>query len=526
MHDLWSKILLHLHGAWRMRWLAVTVAWLVALVGWAVVWAMPNTYVASAQVYVDTESMLRPLLSGLAVGTDVRSDVNMMSTVMLSRPNLERVARDTDLYLRAPSPQDFDVLVRSLTQKIQLTSNGRDSTYAISYGDTDRQMALRVVQTLLNTFVEDTLGIKKDDSATTQRFLQEQITAYETKLRQAEERLADFKRKNVGLMPGQTGDYYTRLQTALTNVETLQAKYHQLSERRAELERQVQGEEPTFGIIEPHKTGPNDAKIADLKRQLDQLLLQYTEKHPQVIAIKEQITRLEEDNAKGVSSSGPAGGEADPQKLALRALDINPVYQSIRASLSQTDADLAELRGEIAEQQNQVAQLRSRVNTAPEIEAQLAQLNRDYEVNKAQYTALVQRLESARLSEHAEQSTEKIKFRIVEPPFVPRTPSGPKRVLLLSLVLVLALGAAAGTVLLLDSARPAFATRAMLQEVTGLPVLGSLSKVTTALAGPWYRRQGPLVSASIGLLVAAYVFNLWAAANWLFGAVQVAGPAP
>jgi polysaccharide chain length determinant protein (PEP-CTERM system associated) len=523
MHDLWSKVLLHLHGAWRMRWLAVTIAWLVALVGWAVVWAMPNTYVASAQVYVDTESMLRPLLTGLAVGTDVRSDVNMMSTVMLSRPNLERVARETDLYLRAENPQDFDALVRTLTQKIQLMSNGRDSTYTIAYPDTDRQMALRVVQTLLNTFVEDTLHIKRDDSATTQQFLQEQIAAYEGKLRLAEERLADFKRKNLGLMPGQTGDYYTRLQTALTNVETLQAKYQQLSERKADLERQVQGEEPTFGIIEPHKSGPNDAKIADLKRRRDQLLLQYTEKHPEVMAIEEQIAQLEKEGASGTASSAPL--EADPQRLALRALDINPVYQSIRISLSQTEAELAELRGEIAAQQNQVALLRSRVNTAPEIEANLAQLNRDYEVNKAQYTALLQRLESARLSEHAEQSTEKIKFRIVEPPFVPRTPSGPKRILLLSLVLVLAMGAAAGTALLLDSARPAFSTRARLQEVTGLPVLGSLSKVTEALARPWYRRQGSLVSASLGLLVVAYVVNLWAAQSWMIGALRVAGAA-
>jgi polysaccharide chain length determinant protein (PEP-CTERM system associated) len=276
-----------------LRWLAVIVAWGVALVGWAVVWTLPNTYQATARVFVDTESILKPLLSGLAVPTDVRSDVNMMSTVMLSRPNLERVARETDLYLRADNAQDLDLLVRSLSRQIVLTSKGSDNTYNIAYEDTDRQMALRVVQTLLNTFVEDTLGIKRDDSARAQRFLEEQIAIYETRLGEAENKLADFKQKNLGLMPGQTGDYYTRLQTARTELEKLQARQRQLTQRRDDLARQLEGEEPTFGLDPDPRRGPNDAKIGELRKKLDALLLEYTEKHPAVIALREQIAQLE-----------------------------------------------------------------------------------------------------------------------------------------------------------------------------------------------------------------------------------------
>lgn len=510
MREVFANLLLILRGIWRYRWIAMATAWGLAIVGWAVVWIIPDKYESRARVYVDTESVLKPLLAGLAVSTDVMPEVNMMSTVLLSRPNLERVARETDLYLRARDAEEFHELIRGLGKKIQLTSGMRDNTYTISYADVDPQMSQRVVQTLLNTFVEDTLGLKRTDTEDAQRFLVEQIREYEQRLREAEDRLADFKRRHVGLMPGESGDYYTRLQVALAELETLRAKYRQTSERYNELTRQIEGEEPTFGlVVPPSRNNANDAKIAELREKLDELLVQYTEKHPEVIAIRETIERLERENAEGRASAAPPG-TVDPSRLALRALDLNPVYQSMRIALSQTAAELAELRSQIAEQERRVGELRSRLTTIPEVEAQLAQLNRDYEVNRAQYTALVQRLESARISEQAEQSTEKIKFRIIEPPVVPLLPTGPNRPLFFAGVLVISLGAALGLGFVLHQINPVFSTRAMVRSVTGLEVLGTIGLIrrdTTA----WYRRQPTLIGLTFVLLVAACIGNVVAA---------------
>ena len=93
MQDVIARVLSLLRGAWRHRWPAVAVAWLVAGVGWFAVQLIPDQYSSRTQVYVDTESLLKPLLSGLAVNRDVMSQVGMMQAVMLGRPNLEKVAQ-------------------------------------------------------------------------------------------------------------------------------------------------------------------------------------------------------------------------------------------------------------------------------------------------------------------------------------------------------------------------------------------------------------------------------------------------
>jgi polysaccharide chain length determinant protein (PEP-CTERM system associated) len=187
---------------------------------------------------------------------------------------------------------------------------------------------------------------------------------------------------------------------------------------------------------------------------------------------------------------------------------MNPVYQNLRLALSNADADLAALRGHIASQQGVVADLRSKVQAVPEIEAELTRLNRDYEINKQQYDTLAQRLESARISEQAEQNAENVKFRVIEPPVEPVKPSGPNRLALNSLVLLGALGAGLGLALLLAQLHPTFSTRDVLARVTGIPVFGSISAAIRAGATPWYRTQTALVAAAVSLLVAVYGLNV------------------
>jgi len=510
MHELLDTLVSQLRGAWRFRWLAVGACWIVAGVGWTAVWSLPNTYEAHARVYVDTESVLRPLLAGLAVGTDAKSDVTVMSTVLLSRPNLEKVVKETGLYLRANSTGEMENLVESLRASTTL-SGAPDGTWTIAFADHDRTIARRVVDTLLNTFVDDSLGNKRADQDTAQVFLQQQIQEYEVRLRDAEERLAEFKRDNVGQMPDQTGDYYARLQKSLADAEVLRAKLRQLTERRNEIARQLEGEEPTFGIVTPQSGASSDPKIVALKNRLDQLLVQYTDKHPEVIALRETIASLEAERKQKRGAAEVEAETVDPNKLAIRALDMNPVYQSMKISLSQADAELAEVRSQLNDAEHSVAMLRGKVNVIPEVEARLAQLNRDYEVNRAQYTQLVQRLESARISREAAQSTDKVKFRVIEPPMVPEKPVGPKRLILLTLVLVASLVAGIALAFAMNQAKPAFSTRKSVQDAIGLPVLGSIQLVDDRAHVSVFRGQPAMVGAMVALLVVVYIGNMVAA---------------
>ncbi len=514
MHEIIAQVLNLLRGAWRYRWLAVTAAWLIALLGWVAVQFVPDKYTSSTQVYVDTESLLRPLLAGLAVDRDVMSQVGMMQAVMLSRPNLEKVAQTTDLMLEAKTRQEQEAIIDSLAKRITLgrpDGPAMRNTFQVSFDDNDPKVAHRVVRTLLDTFMEDSLGLKRNDTAVAQRFLEAQIKDYEQRLVEAENRLAQFKQSNVGVMPGSDGGYYARLQQETNNLGQLQQAFTQMKTRRDELERQLAGEEPTYGLMGSAEGSPIDGQIARFKAQRDQLLLQYTDKHPQVQSLNETIARLEDEKRGGAKVSttlaAPGAGISNEEAM-VRSLDMNPVYQNLRLALSQADADLAAVRGQMAAQQASIAELRSRVDAIPEVEAELSRLNRDYEVNKRNYDTLVQRLESARISESAEQSADNVKFRVIEPPLVPFKPSGPERAALNVLVLLAALAAGGGLAILLAQLRPTISSRDVLQKVTGLAVLGTITSAMQEAFVPWYQRQGVRVGVAVGLLFLVFLMNL------------------
>ena len=384
------------------------------------------------------------------------------------------------------------------------------NTFQMSFSDPDPVVAHKVVRTLLDTFMEDSLGLKRADTAVAQRFLESQLKDYERRLVEAEDGLAAFKQRNVGSLPGTTGDYYQRLETETSNLQQLRQSFMQMQTRRDELARQLEGEEPTYGLMGSAEGNPIDGQIARFKAQRDQLLLQYTEKHPQVQSLTETIARLEEEKRGGakVSSSvaAPGAGLSNDEAI-VRSLDMNPVYQNLRLALSQADADLAAVRGQLQAQQAVVGDLRSRVQAIPEVEAELSRLNRDYTINKQQYDTLLQRLESAKISEQAEQSADNVKFRIIEPPTVPVRPSGPMRMELNFLVLVVALGAGIVLASLLARLHPTFATREILEKVTGVRVIGAITAAIPANAGPWYRRQAVLVAGAVSLLLAVFVLN-------------------
>ena len=504
-----EALIQHLRGAWRFRWWAILTAWVIAIAGFTAACVMANQYESRARLYVDQDSVLRPLLQGIAVERDVGSQVAMMSSVLSSRPTLERVVSETGMDKRALNPRQLEKTYESLAQDI-LVSNAHngDSTLTISYTDEDPVMAQKVVSSLLNIFLERTMGIKRSDSGMASEFLGGQIKDYEKRLTDAERKLADFKKEHLGLLPGQSGDFYTRLQDQMTNLETLKSRYRQLDSRRTALIAQLSGTSTSRAAS--GMPSLIDQQLSQARVDLEKLLVQYTEKHPQVVALRETITKLEQEKAAGGSASRlPAVVAATPGEGGNNnnggVLGANPVYQTIGVSLAQTEGELGELRGQIADQERQVADLHARVNTLPDIEAQLVQLNRDYETNRAQHAALLQRLESARISGQAEESADDLKFRVVEPPVVSALPIKPNRPLLLTAVLLAALLGGAAVAVALHQLKPSYPSTAALARDVKYPILGAITNISFEPMKRWYNGQTITFAGSLGLLVVTYL---------------------
>lgn len=493
-----------LRGVWRFRWPAMIAAWVVCLFGWLAVLSMPDIYEAHARVFVDTRTALTPVIQGIAIGQDVNAQLNYVSQSLLGGPQLERLAREADY--QVSTPQERASLVNDLRERVGLSAQGPGrgepggTVYTLSFQDRSRDRALKVVDILMNTFVEETLGGKKSGSKQAQTFLQQQIGDYEGRLRQAETRLADFKRKNVGLMPGAEGDYFSRLQGEIDGEKKAQATLAIALTRRQEIERQLRGEAPFAASISTQSgsQGAQDtpSQIKQTQAKLDELLLRFTEKHPDVVALRETLASLQQRREAEIE----ALRRRDPGATA--AASSSPVFQNIQLALNQVDVEIAALKRELTDRQDKIAQLRRLVDTAPEVEAEFARLNRDYDITKSQYQVLVERLEKARIGEDAE-ATGSVRFEIIDPPNSPFSPVAPNRTRLLAMVLMAGLGIGGGIAFLLHQLKPVFSSSRLLAEVTGLPVLGTVSMTwIDRYAGQMRRAYAVYAGVGATLLIA------------------------
>ena len=185
MQELIKQLFGIARGMWRYRWPGVFAAWLVAIVGVVVVFRVPDQYEASARVYVDTQSILKPLMAGLTVQPNVAQQVNMLSRTLLSRPNLERLVRMADLDLGAKAVEAQDALITDLGKRIEIRDAGRDNLYTLAIKDNDQDRARLIIQSLTSIFVESSLGASRKDTDVARAFLDEQIRRYEAKLEEA-----------------------------------------------------------------------------------------------------------------------------------------------------------------------------------------------------------------------------------------------------------------------------------------------------------------------------------------------------
>ena len=394
---------------------------------------------------------------------------------LLSRPRLEQVARETDLDLRADSPADFDNLITQLSKDIKLAPLARpggrrerfeQNLYAVRYRDENPVVARSVVQTLVNAFQEDALQTSQSDQAEARQFLDEQIAVYEGRLQEAEKKRADFNRQWINYLPGEAGNYFQRLQTEKAAIQEVGTELRIAEDRRRTLASRL---EESRAVVRANPdeeyTSPAaevEAQIADLEFRLNALLIDYTEKHPDVISTREKLANLRERLA-GMDPDDPGAGGG----TAI-------VVDNLQMALNETDVLISGLRSRLAQHREREQELQSTVDTVIGVEAEYAKLNRDYEAIQAQFNELVQRRERLTLGEEVRE-TSNVQFEIIEPPRVAPEPVAPNRPRLLFTVLAAALGAGAGLAFLFSQFNPVFDSRETLFEETGLPVLGAVS---------------------------------------------------
>jgi polysaccharide chain length determinant protein (PEP-CTERM system associated) len=480
-----AQILSIARSMWKYRWPGVLVAWVVGVIATGVVFLMPDRYQASARIYVDTQSILKPLMSGLAIQPNVEQQVVMLSRTLISRPNVEKLVRMADLDLKNQSKAQQEATIESVTRSLSIGSTARDNLYTLSYLDADPETAKRVVQSMVSIFVESSLGASRKDTATAATFINEQIKNYEAKLEEAEGRLKESRLRNIQMMSGDGKDSTSRLSEMHAQLERARLELREAENARDSVKQQMTGEvarggnSTTQSLLQESalavSTPEIDARIDAQRRNLDGLLQRYTEQHPDIIGARKLIKDLEDQKRKEV---------AELRKSVLAAPTAaggsgNPVQQELSRMHATAEVQVASLRARVAEYGNRYAQALAALKTAPQLEAEAAQLNRDYAIHKKNYEDLVSRRESAAMSGELDVASGVADFRLIDPPRASSKPVAPNRLLLLAAALAAALASGLFTAFAASQLRPVFHDGNELRSRTELPVLGVVSRLIT-----------------------------------------------
>lgn len=478
MDELISQGLTIVRGMWKHHWIGLLAAWIVAAIGVVVVLVVPDKYEASARIYVDTQSILKPLMSGLAVQPNIDQQVSMLSRTLISRPNIEKLVRMADLDLATQSKADQETLIDQLAKALEIKTVGRDNLYTLSYRDVSPDKAKRVVQALVSIFVESSLGDSRKDSDVAKKFIDEQIKSYETKLQEAESRLKEFKLRNLELQSGegkgiaeQLGSVSAQLSQARLELREAEnardSAKRQLDQERASTSRALVSGSPSLVA-----TPEIDRRLAAQQHNLDSLLQRFTDEHPDVVGTRRMIRELEELKRKEV---------AEIRKSALNApaatASVSLAQQEMSRLLANAEVQVASLNARVGEYSARYNRAREMMKTAPQIEAEYAQLNRDYDINKKNYNDLVVRRESAALSGELENAAGVADFRLIDPPRASPKPVAPNRMLLLPMALLAAIAAGMALSFAVSQLRSVFYDPRSLTDAVGLPLLGTVSLI-------------------------------------------------
>ena len=494
------------------RWVGLGVAWGIAIIGAAVVAWVPQRYEASARLYVDTQTVLKPMMVGLTFQPDVEQQMRMLARTLISRPNIERLVDQPDSGMRFATPAERDKAVTRLMEQIKIVAAERSNLYTISYRDPSRGLALRLVKGTVALFVDSGSAGKKQDSAEARRFIDEQIRTNEGKLSEAENRLKDFKIKNFGVTGVSDQNYFARISTQSDEVSKLRSDLMAAERARDSFRRELAAEDPrlpaeSFPAAAATAVLEIDSRIESQRKQLDDLMRRFTEDHPDVINARRLVARLEDQRRQELGAKA-----SDPSRRPSGTAATSPVYQKLRISLAESEAQVASLRSQLAAQQSRLDQTRSLAGRLPQVEAELVQLNRDYDVIRKNYDQLVARRESALLAVKLDESSQLEDFRVVEPPRVASTPVFPGTTHLALLTLLLAFGGGVAAALGADWLRPTLHSTLALEQLSGRPVLGRVARSKTEAYTVAVRREFRRFAAASALLVTAQ--SIWLV--WIF----------
>ncbi len=471
-------------GAWRRRWLAMAIAWAICLVGWMFIARLPSRFESSAQLYVAADPVLKPLLDGIAINGTSDAEFTLLRQTLLSQPNVTTLVDKTGLNLTVKGPGAQEALIKTLQSDIRINPQ-TDNLFTISYDSRSPAKAFKIVQTLVDIYIERASVRNQSDMNNARIFLDSQISYFKQQLQNVEQARANFLAKYLLLLPGANG--VSQLEAERNSVRSLEGQLQDVRADRSLMQAELAKTPP---MLTAAQAGPVfNPELAAAEQKLAILEQHFTSAYPGVIDQKKFIALLK---------SGSIGGGAGTASAAGRSV-ANPTYEQLKVRLINAGSSIFSLKRQLKSARAESARLTALARSEPSLQAKYTNLDRNYGILLQKYNDLLSRRESMRIGAAANIDANEIQLQIVNPPQYPQRALPQHRGILFAAVLVLGIGAGAACVVLLAEIEGCFYTVSDLRNI-GLPVLGSITQLHVT-----GHRFKPFITFSIALLMLIFV---------------------
>lgn len=480
MQQQFSEIYFYIKGLMRYKKLAIIISLVFCATAWSFIFFMKDKFESQAKVHIDTATMIRPLMKGMVIEPDISSMIRIIQQLMFTRPNLQKII---ELSLLNPSREVVsNEMIDSLKKEIVIKSSGDRDIFDISYSANDPEVAKSVVQAVLTVFSDQTQGKAMADVSDAHNFIEQQIRDYEIRLQDAEKAKEEFTRNNLDVLAesnqlGEVKIARDELDEATVLLEQAQAKRNVLE---AQLKEVQESADTNWGVSSiSQDISAEEARIQALKDRKTNLLLKYTDRHPEIIGIDQLIADLQkqsEDNKRKSTASNATG--TGTEIIAVEKL-ANPYVQTLKSAYDAAEAEVAADQSLVDSLNEKAIKLEAGLKDKLTLQTEMKNLNRDYDTLSRQYASLLERREQAYITERVDDQTSRLKFKVADPPTRATKPTYPNRVLLYSAVLIVGIGIGFAAALGIYLIRPVYMSHRQVRMHTGLPTLGSISLTQT-----------------------------------------------
>jgi polysaccharide chain length determinant protein (PEP-CTERM system associated) len=494
--------------------------------GWALVWGaswlIPSTYRSGTLILVEQPSVPEKYVVS-NIDSDIQHQLDSITQQILSRTRLIRIIDSLGLYAQERKHASPDDLVAKMSKDIDIElSRGDDrklSAFNIYYANRDPKMAQAATAELANLFITENLEQRQERSENTTNFLENQVDQARAKLAEQEARVRVFKDQHLGELPTQTQSNLQILAGLQNQVQANQDSLNRAKQQNTYLESLINQYRDLDRSSKPREGGPVglaevDKELDQLKAQLADLTSHYTDKHPDVRKTKEQIARTEQMRARIVADMNSPANNSSPEPAAATP-SLNPKSAPLLELESQLKAnrlEIANREAEIKEVQSKVNQYQGRLNMAPVMEQQFADITRDYDQSKADYESLLKKKNESEMSTDLEKTQQGEHFRMLDPPNLPVRPYKPNRLLLCAAGLAVGLALGGGFAFGQEKLSGKVYSEREIKKlvpfdvIAEIPPIESLKEQSSNRRGAWFAGAAAVVIVGFILLGSAVTY--------------------